>query len=329
MERIEERAVLAIGRRLAILPMVMLLCLALPATAFADEAEAAAMTDAPVVAEPSNSSEDATTYDAEGAPPVGASAGDAEVVEPAGNCDAEAGAELSDDVPSETIVADDEGAVPELSYGLQVEGNSFRYRYDNGSLAIDEWVFVDGKRYYFDGDGLAVSGRQKIDNSWYYFADDCAVQTGWATWKDGTKSYFDHNGRASTGWQNIDGGRYYFDPSTTVSVRWAQKIDGSWYYFDGDSRMTTGLVTWYGDGTKSLYAADGKRIDGWQTISGSKYYFNPVTGKSVRWSQKIGGSWYYFDSASRMATGLVTWSDGTKSYYDSEGRETAGWVRTG
>ena len=330
MERIEERAFLAIGRHLAILPMVALLCLALPAIASANEAEdVTPMADDPAIAEPSHSSDNATTYDAEGAPPVGASAGGAEVVEPAGNRDAEAGEGSSDGVPNEAIVADGEGAVPELSYGLQVEGNSFRYRYDNGSLAVDEWVSVDGERYYFDGDGLAVSGRQKIDNSWYYFADDCAVQTGWATWKDGTKSYFDHNGRASTGWQNIDGERYYFDPSTAASVRWTQKIDGSWYYFDGDSRMATGLVTWYGDGAKSLYAADGKRVDGWQTISGSKYYFNPVTGKSVRWSQKIGGSWYYFDSASRMATGLVTWADGTKSYYDSQGRETAGWVRTG
>ena len=92
--------------------------------------------------------------------------------------------------------------------------------------------------------------------------------------------------------------------------------------------MATGLVSW-ADGTKSYYDSKGRETAGWVWESGAWYYFEPMTGRSVRWSKKIGGSWYYFNGASRMVTGWVSWGDGTKSYFDpGTGRAFTGsrWI---
>ena len=204
---------------------------------------------------------------------------------------------------------------------------------DGKAAALTGWREVDGEWYYFNpSSGISVRWSQNIGGHWFYFNGSSQMVTGWVTWSaGGAKSYFDpSSGRAWTGWQTIGGKRYYFDPKTGNSVRWSQKIGDAWYYFDGDSCMATGLVTWYGDGSKSLYDANGRRQSGWQTIGGRRYYFDPKTGNSVRWSQKIGDAWYYFDGNSCMATGLVTWyGSGSKSLYDTDGKRLSGWQNYG
>ena len=207
-------------------------------------------------------------------------------------------------------------------------GGAKSYFDPSSGRAWTGWQTIGGSRYYFDPKtGISVRWSQNIGGHWFYFNGSSQMVTGWVTWSaGGAKSYFDpSSGRAWTGWQTIGGSRYYFDPKTGISVRWSQNIDGDWYYFDSDSRMATGLVTWYGDGTKSLYAGNGRRLTGWQSVGGSKYYFDPKTGVSLRWSQKIDGHWYYFSSDSRMVTGWVTWADGSKSYFDANGRALLEW----
>ena len=67
-------------------------------------------------------------------------------------------------------------------------------------------------------------------------------------------------------------------------------------------------------------------INSWQSLGGNRYYFNPATGRSLRWEQKIDGSWYYFNGQSQMQTGWITWrADATKSYFGPYGRALTGW----
>ncbi len=194
------------------------------------------------------------------------------------------------------------------------------------------WKTAGGKTYYYGADGQPVKWEQMIDGSWYYFDGSGVMQTGWVTWsKLATKSYFDADGRARTGWHTLGGKTYYFDPATARSVRWEQRIGGSWYYFNAASEMQEGWATWAKLGTKSYFNADGKARTGWHTLGGKTYYFDPATGRSVRWENRIGGSFYYFNSASQMHTGWLTWSaDKKRSYFDPKtGKAYVGWHKIG
>ena len=340
MEKRERSIAAPLPRTGVSLLLAALLCLSVPAAAQAAEADGGegAASQTPVVVE------DAPTADVDGAAedsvdgngaqevpePPAADGDDGEVAPDADRPAAEPEPTLPADVPT-ADAADDagdadgtDGDADEPAPGLQPEGASFRYRYEDGTYAVSAWVTESGERYYFGNDGLAVSGRQKIDGAWYWFGDDCRMQTGWVTWGNGTKSFFDWDGKALTGWRSFNGVKYYFDPSTAMSLRWSQKLGGRWYYFNSSSQMVKGIVTWK-DGTKSYYDAQGRETGGWVQSGGAWYYFDWSDGKAVRWHQKIGSHWYYFDSDYQMHTGWLKWSGVQKwSYFYESGRQAFG-----
>ncbi|TGY74501.1 hypothetical protein E5332_02730 [Enterorhabdus sp. NM05_H27] len=340
MEKRERSIAAPLPRTGVSLLLAALLCLSVPAAAQAAEADGGegAASQTPVVVE------DAPTADVDGAAedsvdgngaqevpePPAADGDDGEVAPDADRPAAEPEPTLPADVPT-ADAADDagdadgtDGDADEPAPGLQPEGASFRYRYEDGTYAVSAWVTESGERYYFGDDGLAVSGRQKIDGAWYWFGDDCRMQTGWVTWGNGTKSFFDWDGKALTGWRSFNGVKYYFDPSTAMSLRWSQKLGGRWYYFNSSSQMVKGIVTWK-DGTKSYYDAQGRETGGWVQSGGAWYYFDWSDGKAVRWHQKIGSHWYYFDSDYQMHTGWLKWSGVQKwSYFYESGRQAFG-----
>ena len=229
-----------------------------------------------------------------------------------------------------------EGDGANLPTGLLADGESFIYRHNDGAQAKSEWVTIDGATYYFGESGRALRWGQKLIGEdgaehFYYFDKNCRMVTGWITWNnDGTKSYFGDDGAALLGWRTIGKERYFFNPSTGRSYRWSHDIDGAQYYFNAQSQMVRGLVTWNADGLKSYFGDDGKRRTGWVQTNGKWYYFDPSTGKSVRWSQYINGNWFYFNEKCEMHTGLLTWNkDGLKSYFDPKtGRRQTGWKET-
>ena len=229
-----------------------------------------------------------------------------------------------------------EGDGANLPTGLLADGESLIYRHNDGAQAKSEWVTIDGATYYFGESGRALRWGQKLIGEdgaehFYYFDKNCRMVTGWITWNnDGTKSYFGDDGAALLGWRTIGKERYFFNPSTGRSYRWSHDIDGAQYYFNAQSQMVRGLVTWNADGLKSYFGDDGKRRTGWVQTNGKWYYFDPSTGKSVRWSQYINGNWFYFNEKCEMHTGLLTWNkDGLKSYFDPKtGRRQTGWKET-
>ena len=85
-----------------------------------------------------------------------------------------------------------------------------------------------------------------------------------------------HIPRANWGWKEIRGKTYYFDyngPKVgTVTLRDSNGLTGN-YYFDKNGVMQKGLFSI--NGVLYYYGEDGKRVTGWQTIDGDKYYFNP------------------------------------------------------
>ena len=211
--------------------------------------------------------------------------------------------------------------------GLVKTSKGYQYKKADGTYAKNSWVTVGNKRYYFGSDGYAFTWGHWIGGKYYYFNGSGQMHTGWLTWNDdSSRSYFGSDGAAVTGWQSISGKRYYFNPSTGRSLRWNQRIDGKFYYFNGDSSARTGWLTWNDDSSRSYFGSDGAAVTGWQSISGKRYYFNPSTGRSLRWNQRIDGKFYYFNGDSSARTGWLTWNDdSSRSYFGSDGAAVTGW----
>mgnify|MGYP003096603917 FL=1 len=194
-----------------------------------------------------------------------------------------------------------------------------------------KWV----AQYYKKDKGTSPAG---ISDQQYWQFTDCGKVNGIPGYVDVNFSYAPPAaslvGPANT-WAWVDGRAYYYGADGSAVI-WTQRIDGKIYYFNGQHQMHTGWLTWNADSRKSYFnlGSDGKApaLTGWQQLSGKWYYFDPATGKSLRWGQKVKGSdgeehFFYFDGASVMQEGWVTWNaDGRKSYFSyGSGRAKTGW----
>ena len=198
-----------------------------------------------------------------------------------------------------------------------------------------KWV----AQYYKKDKGTSPAG---ISDQQYWQFTDCGKVNGIPGYVDVNFSYAPPAaslvGPANT-WAWVDGRAYYYGADGSAVI-WTQRIDGKIYYFNGQHQMHTGWLTWNADSRKSYFnlGSDGKApaLTGWQQLSGKWYYFDPATGKSLRWGQKVKGSdgeehFFYFDGASVMQEGWVTWNaDGRKSYFSyGSGRAKTGWQQLG
>lgn len=68
-------------------------------------------------------------------------------------------------------------------------------------------------------------------------------------------------------------------------------------------------------------------LNGWQTISGARYYFNSAGEMQTGWNT-IKGAQYYFDSSGKMKTGWLT-VGGKKYYFNASGVMQKGWLKLG
>ena len=87
----------------------------------------------------------------------------------------------------------------------------------------------------------------------------------------------------------------------------------------------------------TYYYKDNKKVTGWQTISGKKYYFNRQ-GKMLTGLQEIGDDLYFFNNNGTLYTGLkqiimkdgdgIVWDKETY-YFDRDGKAVSGWQTVG
>ena len=74
----------------------------------------------------------------------------------------------------------------------------------------------------------------------------------------------------------------------------------AWYYVDADGKMVTGFQTI--SGTKYYFANSGLMQTGWFKINGEDYYAASSGVISAQWV-KSGNNWYYVDANGKMVTG--------------------------
>lgn len=121
-------------------------------------------------------------------------------------------------------------------------GNTWYYRYPDGSYQKNSWAKINNKWYLFDGSGIMLTGWQQKGNLWYYLNNEGDMLTGWI--KSSNRWYYLNpsttsgvEGAMSVGWINYNNRWYFADSSGALAEGWYQ-ISGNWYYFfPGDGSM--------------------------------------------------------------------------------------------
>ena len=164
-----------------------------------------------------------------------------------------------------------EPPAPAPKAGWEKDGNDWRYRNADGSLATG-WIW-DGAWYFLKADGLMATGWEKDGSTWYYLKPNGAMHVGWH-W-DGAWYYLTSNGAMATGWEKDRGTWYHFADNGKMETGWVW-LAGAWYHLSRSGAMTTG---WLQDGGSWYYLkADGAMATGWITVGPSRYYMDPTTG---------------------------------------------------
>ena len=120
------------------------------------------------------------------------------------------------------------------------DGNKWKYTYNNGFYAVNEWVKDNGVWYYIGEDGYMLTGWQLLDGVWYYLNPSGAMQKNWKK-IGGIWYYFAGSGAMAKGWRKVNGVWYYFSGGGAMQTGW-KEIGGTTYYFEPSGAMVTGTV---------------------------------------------------------------------------------------
>lgn len=142
----------------------------------------------------------------------------------------------------------------------------------NGNYVKNDFVEIDGQRYYFDETGNKVTGFKTIENASYYFNELGVMQTGLQMVndqdtglalyslrkEDGKLHYYLDNGTAYNGMVKLDGKIYYFENG--IQSVGEKQANGYWYNFNENGTIATGFVN-MGNSAKYFDKA-GRRVSG-------------------------------------------------------------------
>ncbi len=132
---------------------------------------------------------------------------------------------------------DDSGVTPgdTTKVGWIQSGNTWYFRYPDGTYHKNDWLHLGNIWYLFDESGRMLTGWQQRKGLWYYMDSNGAMCTGWI--RVGTSWYYLNKpsdggteGAMRTGWLNNSGKTYYLESNGIMAEGW-KKIGDNWYYF--------------------------------------------------------------------------------------------------
>lgn len=164
------------------------------------------------------------------------------------------------------------------------KGESYAYKYDDGTFAKKGWLELDGKKYYIQKDSTRKTGWLKTTSgAKYYFKKDGTMAVGWLKLSKG-KYYFDKNGIMQTGYKKIGKKIYRFDSNGLLLKqvkRELVEIDGKFYYCHENGSLAKGMVDIpLNDGTflTMYFGEKGYSITGEKEIDGVICVFDEKNG---------------------------------------------------
>lgn len=124
---------------------------------------------------------------------------------------------------------------------------------------------------------------------------------------------------------NVDINYLYKDYSSIIVQNgWCQK-NGSYYYYL-KSAPVTGFQTI--GGTRYYFDATGRMFTGWAFLNNTWYYFNEDGTMATGWIE-YKNDWYYLNEDGTMAIGWITIPSGTYYLSPENGAMLTGWLNFG
>lgn len=229
-----------------------------------------------------------------------------------GNYYVEGGRMLTDAVRDGYYVNDKGVWVNKQGWISRNHGDSYYYIKQNGRVADDEWVLVNGSWYYFDGYWMVNDCIQKISGKNYLFAPS------------GRLLYTVDPSKTESKWILADGCWYYIQNGEFVRDT-AITVNGKNYIFDYEGRMCKNEIAYSNSKHDYMYVgADGVvcNYTGWKKLNGKWYWFKKNHTVKEGWLN-IGGKVYYFGYNEK---GMVTGDQviaGKLHHFDSSGALTS------
>lgn len=192
--------------------------------------------------------------------------------------------------------------------------------------------------YGYNEKGQRIRGWKKLNGSWHYFRTDSQNPDGWTE-----VAYTGIGGdgwvRLSTGelyyfrkdtllknWQTIDGKRYYLDAGTGALKKGDGNgffvLSGKTYCMDEKGALRYGWIS-KGQGIWIYADVHGMPVTGWQTIDGTRRYFDPGNYTMKTGYFQAERIWYYFGKDGNPMTGWQT-VEGRRSYFNRDGQALTG-----
>ena len=218
------------------------------------------------------------------------------------------------------VLTESDGIIIRKTSELYTAKNGYTYYFkEDGTLARNELVTIDGVSYYFGYSGYRESGVVEI-------------------WDEETQKYnymlADENGILvvveKSGWYiDEEGNKYYFLDTRHIVVNQIYVIDGKEYYFNYNGKLRTGAV-WVSDesedgGCYMLVSEDGiivRHEQGWyEDEEGNKYYFFEQDHILVNEVCEIDGKTYAFNWDGQVRTNYLMWINERDGYFltDADG----------
>ena len=229
----------------------------------------------------------------------------------------------------------DQDCHPALT-GLFSVGSNRYYGAEDGKVARDREVTVDGVTYQADADGVlsmkADAGWRQEDGTWYHSTGDVA-DTGW--YRDARGWHFlDADGGAQSGWQYLGGSWFYFDPDQAgcpaVTGYFTPAGDPRLFHADGEGRLSVG---WFSDGAWHFATAPGGVQSGWQYLGESWYYFDESDGTHpalTGFFRPAGDPrWFHADAEGHLTYGWQQTGAGAWTFANGNGELVSGWQELG
>ena len=132
---------------------------------------------------------------------------------------------------------------PGYNVGWNKSGDTWYFRFPDGSLKTSGWEYISDKWYLFDDAGRMLTGWQIVDGEYYYMNEYGHMTMGWQQ-SNGKWYYLNADvprGKmlSNTWLHSSDGKYYYLDSNGAMCEKWTQ-ISGKWYYFyPGSGYMAT------------------------------------------------------------------------------------------
>ncbi len=109
-----------------------------------------------------------------------------------------------------------------------VSGGLWKFRFENGTYARNEWIYVKGLWYRLGNDEIMITGWFQDNGLWYYLKPDSGYMTTDWRFVNDHWYYMGTNGiMRSQGWRQIDGKWYYLNPVVPVPRQTTDPVTGA------------------------------------------------------------------------------------------------------